>query len=128
MGGCEGSLLTLLPLTASDEVPSARLWLLWPLPASWLQGNHLPGSYYLMKQIMEVRDISELEWHACETGCTGWQPTPKSHWHKHKDDCCKKCKGKRFKMELGRPVPVRVSVPHRCASPPGPEAALYCSV
>lgn len=74
-----------------------------------LQGNHLPSSYYLMKQIMEVRDISSMEWHSCEAGCTGWAPTPKEQWHEHKDDVCPKCNGKRFKKELGKDVPVRVS-------------------
>jgi hypothetical protein len=73
-----------------------------------LQGNQLPPSYYLMKQIMEVRDISTMEWHSCEAGCTGWEPIPKSEWHKHKDDKCPKCNGKRFKQVLSNDTPVRV--------------------
>ncbi|WIA36729.1 hypothetical protein OEZ86_008001 [Tetradesmus obliquus] len=70
-------------------------------------GNRLPPSFYLMKQIMDVRDISSIEWHSCEAGCTGWEPTPKAEWHKHKDDCCPKCNGRRFKSVLGKDVPVR---------------------
>lgn len=73
-----------------------------------MQGNKLPPSYYLMKAILEVQDISSVEWHACEAGCTGWEPTPKAQWHKHKHDHCQKCKGKRFKTVMGKLVPVRV--------------------
>jgi hypothetical protein len=73
-----------------------------------LQDNYLPQSYYLMKQIMEVQDISSIEWHSCEAGCTAWEPTPKAEWHKHKDDKCLKCGGKRFKQVLGKDTPVRV--------------------
>ncbi|KAF6257688.1 hypothetical protein COO60DRAFT_1701687 [Scenedesmus sp. NREL 46B-D3] len=69
------------------------------------EGNKLPPSYYLMKAILEVQDISSVEWHACEAGCTGWEPTPKAQWHKH--DHCQKCKGKRFKTVMGKLVPVR---------------------
>ncbi|KAF6250103.1 hypothetical protein COO60DRAFT_1629987 [Scenedesmus sp. NREL 46B-D3] len=71
------------------------------------EGNKLPPSYYLMKAILEVQDISSVEWHACEVGCTGWEPTPKAQWHKHKHDHCQKCKGKRFKTVMGKLVPVR---------------------
>jgi hypothetical protein len=74
-----------------------------------LQGNLLPATKHAIKQIMKVQDISKLEWHSCETGCTGWRPQPQAHWHKHKDDACTKCGGKRFKTVLGRLVPVRVS-------------------
>jgi hypothetical protein len=73
------------------------------------QGNHMPPSYYIMKQVLGVREVKDIEWHSCEAGCTGWEPTRTSQWHKHKDDYCRKCHGKRFKMEMGRLVPVRVS-------------------
>lgn len=78
-------------------------------PVCALQGNLLPATKHAIQQIMKVQDISKLEWHSCETGCTGWRPQPQAHWHKHKDDACTKCGGKRFKTVLGRLVPVRVS-------------------
>lgn len=74
-----------------------------------MQGNILPGTYYLMKEILQVTDISSIEWNACEMGCTGWPPiTQKNEQQHHKDDCCSKCGGSRYKTVMGRLVPVRV--------------------
>jgi hypothetical protein len=56
---------------------------------------------------MDVIDISQIEWHSCESGCTGWR-SDKTKWQDQKDDHCKKCGGKRFKTVVGRLVPVRV--------------------
>ncbi|KAF6246117.1 hypothetical protein COO60DRAFT_1226473 [Scenedesmus sp. NREL 46B-D3] len=66
-------------------------------------------SMLFLPEIMQVRDISSIKWHSCEAGCTGWAPTPKDEWHKHKDDRCPKCNGMRFKDVVGKDVPVRVS-------------------
>lgn len=62
-----------------------------------------------MRNILEVKDVSEIEWHACSTGCTGWKPTSKSEWSSHVNDQCATCKGKRFKTKAGRLTPSRVS-------------------
>ena len=62
-----------------------------------------------MRNILEVKDLSEIEWHACSTGCTGWRPIAKSEWPAHVNDQCDKCKGKRFKTKAGRLAPSRVS-------------------
>lgn len=74
------------------------------------QAHLLPPTLYLIKQIMDVIDISQIEWHSCERGCTGWRSNKKK-WQDQKDDHCKKCGGKRFKTVMGRLqlVPVRVS-------------------
>ncbi|KAF6254224.1 hypothetical protein COO60DRAFT_1627960 [Scenedesmus sp. NREL 46B-D3] len=91
------------------------------------EGNKLPPSYYLMKAILEVQDISSVEWHACEAGCTGWEPTPKAQWHKHKHDHCQKCKGKRFKTVMGKLVPVRVHLLSMSALQTLAGALLVCA-
>ena len=75
-----------------------------------LQGSLLPPSYYLMKNILNVQAISSVEWHSCPLGCTGWEPIPQSAWKQHSEDSCARCKGKRFKLQKGKLIPVRVNV------------------
>lgn len=77
------------------------------------QAHNLPPSLYMFKQLLKVKDISQIEHHSCELGCTGWGVTPKHDWHNCKDHVCSKCGGKRFKTVMGRLVPVRVRVLHQ---------------
>lgn len=63
-----------------------------------------------MKQVLGVVHPSKYEWHSCLTGCTGWEPLPQAEWEAHKDDCCSRCQGGRFKRVMGKLVPERVGL------------------
>jgi len=75
-----------------------------------MQDNVLPPSYYTMRKVLSVRDPQEVEWHSCPLGCSGWPPTPQSHWQQHASDACQHCKGARFTKQGSKLVPSRVRV------------------
>lgn len=61
-------------------------------------GNTYPGSLYLIRKIMDVKDISDYEHHVCVNDDWVWNHLPRKDWKLHANDTCPHCNAKRFRL------------------------------
>ena len=57
----------------------------------------LPGSWYLVRKLVELKKLDSYEWHVCDNECCSWEPLPPDQWDSC-DDACTTCDKPRFKV------------------------------